>query len=201
MRILSPSALAALDAGRFAVRSLIVVDMPTELVGFWDDCYDATIEGQLYLATNGGFSVSGISSGADLAARNVDITISGLDSNAATRIEAAGWHQRPITLSLALMAIDTPQTLYVNQWFAGFLDQLIRRERAGDKSTLVFRCESLSRELGRKGTRRRSDADQRQLGGADDGFFKHTVAASTLPVEWGRRQTQPQKKPKFLGIF
>lgn len=200
MRILHPSAVAALESGRFARRHLLAVDMPDGVVGFWDDVYDITIESQLYRGAAGRFTLSPVHSIADQSVRNLDVTFSGLDTEVANLIEAEPWHQRAVTVRIAIMAVDAPQTLYVMGWFTGFVDQMIRRERVGGTAELVFRCEPIARELGRRGARTRSDADQRQLD-PDDGFFKHAVNSSNVPIEWGRRPPPKQKRPKLFGIF
>lgn len=201
MRILTSQALAALDSGRFTLRSFLTIDMPGGVVGFWDDAYDIEISGQTYLATNGGFRISPVPSAGDLGVRSVDVVFSGLDGNVASQVEGEDWHQRAVTISLAIVTIDDPQIISLSQWFTGFADFMSRREQVGGTSDLVFRCEGIGRELARRGARTRSDSDQRQID-PDDGFFKHVVSSSNTPLQWGRAKPQePPARAKPSGLM
>lgn len=203
MRVLSSQALAALDTGRFAIRTLLGMDLGSGFVGFWDDAYDITLGGKTYLATYGGFRVTPIPSSSDLGVRSADVVFSGLDPRAASEVEAEEWHQRPVTISLAILSVDDPQVLNVAAWFTGFADHMTRREAPGGQTELIVRCEGIGRELSRRGARTRADSDQRQID-ANDGFFKHTVTASNTPVQWGRGAPQappPRSKPGGLIGF
>tara|TARA_R110000868_G_scaffold936_1_gene7122 strand:- start:13010 stop:13615 length:606 start_codon:yes stop_codon:yes gene_type:complete len=201
--VLSSEALAALDTGRFATRNGFYVTMPTETVAFWDDAYAATIDSVTYEAGAGVFTIGGFSSGGDLVTRSLDITLSGIDADIASRVMAEPWHQRPVVVSRFVIAIDAPQVIYSKQWFSGFLDVIEWQERAGGASSLVAHCEDIGRELGRKGARTRSATDQRQLA-ADDAFFDGVVTSITTEINWGRIVTtaaQPEPRRKLFGIF
>ena len=199
MKLFSGTAQAALAAGHFARRPLVWIEMPEESVGFWDDAYDAEIDDRLYFATYGGWQVTPLASAADLGVRNVSITMSGLDAGVAAEVLSQPYHQRPIYLSRVLISPETLQVLDLTQWFAGFIDQIVRREKLGGLSLLEVRCEGIGRELARSGARTRSDADQRQLD-ADDGFFEHAVAAGNVPLQWGPHQNAaPKVKPSGIA--
>lgn len=207
MRILSAAALAALDTGRFGARNGFTVEMPDGPFALWDDAFDQTIDGVTYTRGAGLFTIGAMSSAGDMAVRSVDITLSGIDPDIATRILLEDWHQRPVTVRRFLFATDLPQTIFARTWFTGFLDTLEWRETAGrdgqpGTSGLVARCEDIGRELGRKGARTRSSTDQRQLY-ADDAFFDGVVAATQAELTWGRTTSQQpaQQRRKFLGIF
>lgn len=203
MRILTSQALTALDAGRFIKRNLVLVEMPTERVGIWDDAYSVSYGGDTYGGAAGRFTISAYSSAFDGGARNVDVTLSGLDTEIATRIEGQPYHQRPITCMLAIMAVDAPQIIHVSTWFTGFIDQLVRKEKGGGASTITLKCEGIAREMQRSGGRTRSDADQRLID-PTDGFLKHTANAVSTEIRWGQSVTQEQgetRRRKFLGIF
>lgn len=199
MKLHTPDAVAALEAGNFARRTLVWVEMPAEDVGFWDDAYDAVIDERTYLATYGGMQIVPLATAADLGVRNLTITLSGLDARVAAEVLSQPYSQRPIYVSRALIVPHTQQLVDVTQWFAGFIDTIRQREKLGGTSVLEVSCEGIGRELGRSGARTRSDSDQRQLD-ADDGFFKHAVAASNVPLQWGRVESQPVKPPKQGGF-
>jgi hypothetical protein len=201
MRVLSAEAYAALDSGRFSLRWLFRVDMPDGPFAVWSDLYSITVGGTVYTGIGNVFAVPPSASVADMAARNIDVPFSGLDQLLASRVEAEPWHQRPASLQLAIISVDNPQIVSIKPWFVGFLDQLVRRDKPNGTADLTCRCESIARELSRKGARTRSDSDQRQRD-PNDGFFKHTVGAVSTHIDWGKLPTPPPpKKPKFLGIF
>ncbi len=196
MRTISAAALLALQAGRYSRRALVLFETPGGNAGFWDDGYDIVYGGNTYFALGGAMAITSFASGADFASRSVDVTISGIDPLVAGAVEAEQWHQRPVTVFEAIMAVDSPQILNIDPWFAGFVDQMIRTERIGGTSNLVAKCESIAREFGRKGARTRSDADQRQIDPAD-GFFKHAASTGNTPINWGTSQP-PQQTPRSI---
>ena len=201
MRTLSSPVLAALDSGRFRVRCLLRADIPSGVFAIWDDIGDISVGGTTYAGAAGRFQVGPVSSTADLSARNVDVTLSGLDNAATAIIDRADWHQRAILIQRVIISEDAPQVLSLMPYFAGFLDQLIRKEKPNGQSILTFRCEASARELARNGARTRSDADQRQRA-ADDGFFQFTTTAVVTSIQWGPTNGQlPQQRKKFLGLF
>lgn len=191
MKLFTPEAVAALDAGTFERRQLIWVEMPGEPVGFWDDAYDAVIDRRTYLATYGGMRMTPFSSGSDFGVRNLTITLAGLDARTQQRVLDQPYHQRPIYALEALILPETQQIIDLTQWFGGIINRIPRRERLGGTSVLDVQCEGYGRDLSRSGARTRSDADQRQLDPLDR-FFDQVVPANNVPMIWGR-QEQPQK--------
>lgn len=197
MRIVSAQAQAALDSGRFVERNGFYADMPDGIAGFWDDSYDIAVGGVDYYGAPGGFTIGTLSSVAGLGARNVDITMSGLNAEIASLILAQPYHQRPVVITRFVMSIDAPQVIHASQWFAGFIDTIARRDKGSGTSTLVARCEDIGRENTRRGARTRSDADQRQID-SDDAFFANVTQSITTEVEWGRMtQTVPSDNRKW----
>lgn len=193
MRVISSDALAALDSGRFAVRCLLKVVIPGEdPFCIWDDLGTLSFDGDLYEGKAGRFTLEPSVSGQDLTIRNLDVTLSVLDSEVAALIDAQPWHQAPILIQRAIIATEAPAILHVVPEFSGALDQMFWREQADGATTLVFRCESASRELSRSGVRTRSDADQRERD-ANDGFFKFAASAVNTTIDWGRTPEKPKK--------
>lgn len=194
MRTISTDALNALDSGWFEVRCLlkITLDSPEAPFCIWDDVGNIAVGGDTYFGAAGRFTAQAATSTKDQSVRNLDVTLSGLDADALALISASNWHQRPILVQRAIIAIGAPQVLNLMPEFSGFLDQAIIRETPGGTSTMIFRCESASRAFDRGNARKRSDADQR-LRDASDGFFKFAATAVSRPIEWG---SVPAQKPK-----
>lgn len=200
MRTIAGGAAAAIATGRFGKRNALRIDMPDGAVGFWDDGWDMSHEGVTFYGLGGAMVISPFGSAADLASRVVDVTLSGLDYQLASLVVAEPWHQRPVTIYEAIIPIDAPQTVYLDVWFTGILDQLNPTDKPGGTASLTAKCESLSRELGRRGARTRSDADQRQIS-STDGFYKHAAVAGNTAISWGSAVPPQQDRKKFLGLF
>lgn len=200
MRSLSSEALAALDSGRFATRCLLKVTIPDEdPFCIWDDLGTLVVDGDTYEGKAGRFAVQASVSGQDMSIRNLDVTLSGLDNEVVALIDAQPWHQQPILIQRAVIATDTPAVIHVMPEFSGALDQMFWREQTDGTSTLVFRCESASRELSRQGVRTRSDADQRERD-ASDGIFKFAASAVNTSIDWGRNNA-PVKHTGLLRLI
>lgn len=202
MRVISNDALAALDSGRFRVRCLLRAEMDEGDFSIWDDYGSITVAGVTYSGAPGRFTVSPVSSVSDMSARNCDVSLSALDLETIGKIDEIDWHQRPITIQRAILAEDAPQTIHVMTYFSGFLDQMIWKETPGGTANITFRCEPSARELQRKGTRTRSDSDQRERD-SEDGFFASVVQASSTNILWGRRNPprQADVRKRFLSFF
>lgn len=198
MRTISTAALNALDSGWFEVRCLlkITLDSPAAPFCIWDDVGNVVAGGDTYVGAAGRFTVQAATSTKDQSVRNLDLTLSGLDNDALNLIAATNWHQRPITVQRAIVALGAPGVLHLMPEFSGFLDQAIIREAPGGASTMTFRCESASRAFDRGNARRRSDADQRTRD-ASDGFYEFAGAAVSTPIDWGG---VPAQKPKATGL-
>lgn len=200
MRQMDAATLAALEDGRFAIRALVRVEMPSGPIGFTDDAADLLVEGLAYLGKPRLFQIRLPASVADGTVQGVEIVVSGLDADVAAEVEAEPYHQRPILLGLVLYPADTPAAGSVHWWFTGFIDQIVRQERVDGAARLVVKCESVARELDRAGGGTRSDADQRTRDAAD-GFFKFTARAKRQPVTWGRVAEQAITPPAPQSIW
>lgn len=190
MRSLDAPTLAALDAGHFAVRAMVLFDLPGGRFGMFDDQFDVAWDGDTYTGAAGRFRLDLPAGASDMSVRNLTVTISSLDSAALAWVQSQEYHQRPMFAALAFLATETPQIVAVKRWFVGYVDQVRWQERLNGEGRLVVSCESTSRELDRSGARTRSDADQRAMD-PDDMFFEHTVGAIATDVEWGTRIPAP----------
>lgn len=200
MRVISGDVVAILDSGRFHKRTLLAATLPSATVAFWDGVHDIDVGGITYQGAAGRFVPPSVPSIADQSVRGMDIVFSGLDADLTNELAAESYHQRPVTMAIAVMAADAPAVLFVVPVFLGHIDQIVVRETPGSGSDMIVRVESISREINRRGARTRSESDQRQIN-PDDGFFKHVTAAISTPIDWGRQPEQPQKEKKFFGLF
>jgi len=203
MRIISSEAQEALDSGRFTVRCLLAVRMddPEDLFAIWDDVGNITVSEEVYSGAAGRFTVQTTTSVKDLSIQNLDITLSGLDTEVTNLIDESGWHQRPIEITRAIIGTEAPTVFSLMPEFSGFLDQMFWTETPGDTSTMRFRAESASREFNRAGARTRSSADQKERD-SGDGIFDWASSTVSSKIDWGQNPQQASSlaKPKKSGL-
>jgi hypothetical protein len=200
LKIISAEGQAALDSGNFKERLLVKVDVPGDPFLIWDDIGDITVAGETYAGHPGRFTFQSAPSSYDQAARGAKLTFSGLDPDVLALLESAPWHQAPVHVQIATIALDAPTLLNLTTEFIGFLDQINPRIAVNGTTTLEGLCETESREQSRSGAATRSDADQRTRD-AVDGFFAASAAAINTTIDWGRAPERPQKQGGIGGFL
>lgn len=121
------------------------------------------------------------------AADGAVITLSGLDPDVAQTIEEEDYHQKPVTIWRLFFAPDRVTLLGVRTFMRGRLDFVTARERVGGECALDFHIEGPRRDMSRAGARLRANGDQRTLGGAADGAFRHVGYAGMKVGVWGQK--------------
>ena len=178
-----------IDSGRFSIRYLIQFDLDTGSVGVWNDTFSLTHGGVTFAPLAGNLTFDAIPGSSELDSDRVKVAVSNLASAVTTVIAGEVWHQRPCTISLAVMD-DAGNAQHVMTRFAGFLDDIEIVDSDENLATLTMTIESNNRELNRVSGRMRSDSDQR-LVLSTDGFFKHAAnAAVDSQIFWGRKGPQ-----------
>lgn len=186
MKSYPTAVLNALESGRFAVRTMLRVDLASGAAGLWNDTYDVEFESVTYQALGGNMTADGIPGSTDMDADRVRIVLTGLDPDVLTLVDDAEWYQRPAIIYDVYLN-ESGTVMHVEAVFAGFLDTVVRSDAADETATIELSIESSNRELDRSSGRTYSDADQRAVGGADDGFLKHLVASTAnTDIYWGR---------------
>lgn len=186
MKSLPSGVLSLLESGRFAVRTMLRVDLVSGPAGVWSDAHDIVFEAVTYKGLAGNMTVDPIASTSDLNSDQVRVTLSGLDPDALAIVDDSDWYQRPAVVYDAYLDA-AGAVIHVEPAFVGFLDTAARSDRAGQPATIELAIESTSRELSRSNGRTYSNSDQRAVGGATDGFLKHLAQSnSDTNIYWGR---------------
>lgn len=120
------------------------------------------------------------------AADAYTITLSGLDPRVADTIENEDYHQKPVILWKLIFDASGRSLIDIMVECRGRLDLVKQTERVGGTATLQFMIEGPRRDMGRAGTRIRSDADQRILGGATDDSMAQISIAPRKTLRWGQ---------------
>lgn len=195
MLTLPSDVITLLNAGRFSLRYLLRVDLPTGAEGIWNGTHDVEFDGVTYIKAGANLQLDPISGSSDLDADQLRVTLSGVLSAVNSLLDGVAWHQRAATVYMAFLT-EAGTILHAMPTFSGFLDTLTIKDNVGGISTIEVVIESNNRELSRSYGRTRSDADQRSVD-SDDGFFKYTTAANTdVQIAWGRKGPQYPVRPK-----
>lgn len=186
MKVISPAALAALEAGTAIVTGAVEIDCDP-VVRIWGGYRNLTFDGRTFqpVGDRGLVQVTGGALGD--AAQNIELVLSGIDPETLALLDAS--EVRGASAILWRLIFDQTGTslLGFNVWARGRLDTLPREEEIGGTAKITARLETAARGLGRRGGRMRSDADQRLIDPAD-GFFKNVSYAGEKTLYWGGRR-------------
>lgn len=190
MRSFDSDTLAALAAGRVAMRTLIVFDFASGLYGFWDGIGTTSYAGQDYVGAGQLITMNEANFVSDLVTSTLEVRLtaipdSGLDPDVLGSIESEAYHQRPVTISRAYYDPDSRAILSVERLFKGFVDQVEHDVTIGGEAVLIGKLESRARDFSRKGHRVRSDTDQRRID-VDDGGLRHAATSGNQDIYWGK---------------
>lgn len=193
---------AALRGHAISVRTLIDIYLDSGRYSFWDGGETLTYDGADYLDASAFGSVSAISSGSDLGAEGIELTLNGTKLLEASgdpsdpaailgTIEDEIYQLRRVEVRFAFFSAETGALLLVVRRYAGLIDQARQEEvmsEGGVAALLVLAVESIVRRYGRRGGRTRSHEDQQEIW-AGDTFFKFTASATakTGSLFWGRK--------------
>jgi len=199
MKTISPAAKAALADGTAIVAGAVKIELPGgDVLRFWGGHGNLTIAGEpqpfVPIADRGLVRVAGGALGG--SAQAISLIVSGIDPETLEVDDSASAKAAPTTLWRLIFAGDGVTILDAHVWARGRLDQVIREEEVGGTATISAMLETAARGLGRRGSRMRSDADQRLIK-ANDGFFRNTSFAGERMLYWGGRR--PSTAAAALG--
>lgn len=191
MRTMSSANLAALARGEIVPRALVKLDMLEQTFGFWNDLGSISVSGVTYVGTGALGAISALPSTTAMSVPNFTLTLSGLSDDVLAEFFNYTWHQRPVSVYLALLdpntraLVDTP-TLVAS----GRMDKASIKGGADAQSTLEIMCEDVSRRLTWSNPSVRSHGDQ-LLRANNDTFFQYVATAPQQQMYWGQKQPIP----------
>lgn len=186
MKTLSPAALAALEAGNAIVSGAVEIAC-TPPVRVWGGYHPITFDGRTFdpIGDRGLAQVMGGALGD--AAQNITLTLSGIDPETLALLDASEIKSAPAVLWRLIFDQTGNTLLDVDVWARGQLDTLPTEEEIGGTAAIIAQLETAAKGLGRRGSRMRSDADQRLID-PSDGFFKNVSYAGEKTLYWGGRR-------------
>lgn len=114
----------------------------------------------------------------------IDLTLSGVDPDAAALIDHADVRNARVTIWRLLFDSSGRNLLDASVFERGRVDKLPREDTPGGTSTIRCKVETAARGLGRRTGRMSSDADQRLIQ-ATDGSMSRVTQAGDLTLAWG----------------
>lgn len=186
MKVFTTAALDALDRGDAIVVGAVEI-AGTPPLRVWGGYRAITFDGRTFEPV-GDRSLVRVAGGAlGGAAQSITLTLSGIEPAVLELLDSDEVAGAPTTLYRLIFNSAGDTLLDFHVWARGRLDTLPREEEIGGTATITANLETAARGLGRRGSRMRSDADQRLIDPAD-GFFKNVAYAGEKKLYWGGRR-------------
>lgn len=151
-------------------------------VRLWNGYTDLTIDGDTFIGAGSFLGVSSVEESAEIAARGITMTLSGISADLISVALAENYQNREARVYLG--AIQSNGTIQSYQLFAGRLD-VMTIEEAGETATISVTAENRLIDLERPRTRRFTSEDQKALFPGDLGLdYVNDLQDKTL--DWGK---------------
>ena len=149
-------------------------------IRLWTGYGDKTIATNTYTGSGNVMAISGLEEVADLAAKNITITLNGIDSELVSIAL-----QEPYQRRLLRVYFGTDDTTTV-EIFSGFMNTM-SIEDSGETSTITLTVESKLVALERASNRRYTQ-ENHQARNSGDTFFSFVTELQDRDVIWGREK-------------
>ena len=160
----------------------IDLDFDSGSVRLWNGYTDLDIDGDTFIGAGSFLSVSSVEETAEIAARGITMTLSGIDASLISVALAENYQNRAARVYLG--AIQSDGTIQSYQVFAGRLD-VMTIEEAADTATIAVTAENRLIDLERPRIRRFTSEDQKALYPGDLGLdYVNDLQDKTL--DWGK---------------
>ena len=151
-------------------------------VRLWNGYTDLDIGGDTFVGSGSFLSVSSVEETAEIAARGITMTLSGMDASLISLALAENYQNRAARVYLG--AIQSNGTIQSYQVFGGRLD-VMTIEESGETATISVTAENRLIDLERPRVRRFTSEDQKALFPGDLGLdFVNDLQDKTL--DWGK---------------
>lgn len=150
-------------------------------VRLWTGYGDKTIEGNTYVGAGSLINISGLEEVADLSARSITVTLSGMDQTVLSLALAEPYQRR--TLRVLFGVVGSSDAVEV---FSGLMNQMTIEDSA-EAGTVSVLVDSKLVELERAINRRYTSESQKARY-PNDTFFNYVSGLQDRSVVWGREQ-------------
>lgn len=166
----------------------VELDLDTDPIRLWTGYGDKTISGHTYLGAGDLLVVSGLEEVNDLSAREVTITLNGLNEDLVTLAFDTPIQNRPVRVYWGINGVTdeiTGETVAV-EVFTGRANT-IPIEDSGESSTITLGVDSKLVILERS-SKRRYTQESHKTRYSGDSFFSYVTLLQDKSVVWGRKE-------------
>lgn len=184
MKVMDSAAVDQIESGHVTIAGAVKLAFG-ENYFLWSGAGELTLDADTFTGIGENALITPVASMIGGQANAVTATLGGLTPETAATIEAEDYHQKPAVLYRIIFGEDRFTVLDAVVYQRGRVDQVTIRHMIGGDAAIDMQIEGPARDMNRAGSRVRSDADQRVLGGATDGFFKRTAWAQHITLYLG----------------
>ena len=149
-------------------------------LGLWNGYGDLTIDGQLYTGGGSLINVSAIEESADIGAKGVSMSLTGVSSSILATALTENYQYREANIYIGTIDSGTVSSYKA---FSGRMDVMTINEQ-GETCTVSLTAESRLIDLERSRVRRWTSEDQKQIDSTDKGFeFINSLQEEN--IKWG----------------
>lgn len=158
-----------------------------------NDIGTLTVGGEDWLGLGDFAGISSVNEGSDLAAHEIELTLSGIDASLLDELLVQPYFQRPVTIYLGMINVETGALL-------GALDEMWRGKMdypelvLGSTNGIRLRCESALISLDRQHVVRYADAEQRGMFPGDAGL-QYLARVASAEIRW------PHGRGNLFGVI
>ena len=179
-RTVSAAILTALAQPEVQPFYAIEFNFDTAPVYFWTGYGNREIGGNTYLGTGNLLNIGGLEEAADLSAKSVTITLSGVPSDIVSLALSEPYQRRTCRILFGVQNVNA-----IVEVFSGVMNTMTIQD-SGETSTIELLVESKLVELERAKIRRYTHESQ-QARYPNDTFFSYVAALQDRDVIWGRK--------------
>lgn len=148
-------------------------------VRLWTGYGDRTIEGNTYTGAGSLLSISGLDEVADLSAKSITVTLSGLDATVLSLALAEPYQRRKLRVLFGVVGNSASVEMFSGQM------NTMTIEDSGETSTVSILVDSKLVELERASNRRYTSESQKSRHSGDT-FFDYVAKLQDRQLVWGR---------------
>jgi len=146
----------------------------------WNGYGDLTVDGQTYTGGGNLINVSAIEESADIGAKGVSMSLTGVSSSILATALTENYQYREANIYIGTIASGTVSSYKA---FSGRMDVMTINEQ-GESCTVSLTAESRLIDLERSRVRRWTSEDQKQIDGTDKGF-EFVNSLQETAIQWG----------------
>jgi hypothetical protein len=149
------------------------------IVRLWTGYGDRTIESNTYTGAGSLLGISGLDEVADLSAKSITVTLSGIDQTVLSLALAEPYQRRKLRVLFGVVGNSASVELFSGQM------NTMTIEDSGETSTVTILVDSKLVELERASNRRYTSESQKSRH-AGDTFFDYVAKLQDRQLVWGR---------------